>query len=673
MTAMAKSEPVAYGAFPALVASIKTAVAAPRIAIEAVSPRIDGGQFPAKAVIDEPVEVEADIFSDGHDRIAARLLWRQSEDAPWQYVSMGSRGNDRWHGEFTPKQLGRHSFTIEAWIDVWGTFRTDLKKKRAAGTMAPVDIDDGRRLLQTAAKRSGNAALARLSRELGQADSATACDLLLMNTTAAAMAAVAEHRFLVRMASVFSVVVERKAALFASWYELFPRSQTRNPRIHGTFDDVIARLPAIHAMGFDVLYFPPVHPIGMTHRKGRNNSLQASPGDPGSPYAIGGAEGGHDAVHPQLGGIEAFRRLREAATAYHIELALDFAIQCAPDHPWLKTHPGWFAWRTDGSIRYAENPPKKYEDIVNVDFYTDAARPALWLALRDVVQRWIDEDVKIFRVDNPHTKPLPFWEWLIADIRSRHPEVIFLSEAFTRPTMMYRLAKLGFSQSYTYFIWRNSKQELIDYMTELTTPPVKHFFRPHFFVNTPDINSHFLQTSGRAGFLIRAALAATLSGLWGMYSGFELCEAEALPGREEYLHSEKYEIKPRDWNAPGNIVNEISRLNRIRRDNPALQTHLGIRFHNAWNDQVLYFEKATPDRSNVILAAINLDPHAPQHTLLEVPLWEFGLPDDGSLEVEELMSGTRLRWRGKIQHWYFNPAELPLAIWRVRAAESSPP
>jgi starch synthase (maltosyl-transferring) len=673
MTAMAKSEPVAYGAFPAQIASVKTAVAAPRIAIEAVSPRVDGGQFPAKAVIAEPVEVEADIFSDGHDQIAARLLWRRSENLAWQYVPMRPRGNDRWHGEFAPQQLGRHSFTIEAWIDVWGTFRSDLKKKRAAGTMASVDIDDGRRLLQTAAKRSGNAALARLSRELGQADNAAACDLLLMDTTAAAMAAVDEHRFLVRMASVFSIAVERKAALFASWYELFPRSQTRSPRIHGTFDDVIARLPAIHAMGFDVLYFPPIHPIGTTHRKGRNNSLQASPGDPGSPYAIGSTEGGHDAVHPQLGGIEAFRRLIEAAAAYHIELALDFAIQCAPDHPWLKTHPGWFAWRTDGSIRYAENPPKKYEDIVNVDFYAEAARPALWLALRDVVQRWIDEGVKIFRVDNPHTKPLPFWEWLIADIRSRHPEVIFLSEAFTRPTMMYRLAKLGFSQSYTYFIWRNSKQELIDYMTELTRPPVKHFFRPHFFVNTPDINPQFLQTSGRAGFLIRAALAATLSGLWGMYSGFELCEAEALPGREEYLHSEKYEIKPRDWNAPGNIVDEISRLNRIRRDNPALHTHLGIRFHNAWNDQVLYFEKATPDRSNVILAAISLDPHAPQHTLLEVPLWEFGLPDDGSLEVEELMSGAHFRWRGKIQHWYFDPAELPLAIWRVRAAESSLP
>jgi starch synthase (maltosyl-transferring) len=353
---------------------------------------------------------------------------------------------------------------------------------------------------------------------------------------------------------------------------------------------------------------------------------------------------------------------------YGMELALDFALQCSPDHPWLRQHPGWFVWRPDGSIRHAENPPKKYEDIVNVDFYAPDAEPALWLAWRDVIEGWIGEGVKIFRIDNPHTKPLPFWEWLIADIRARHPEVIFLSEAFTRPALMYRLAKLGFSQSYTYFTWRNSKEEITDYFTELTAQAPRDFFRPHLFVNTPDINPLFLQSSGRPGFVIRAALAATLSGLWGLYSGFELCEAAALPHREEYLDSEKYQIKPRNWTAPGNIIGEIARLNHIRRNNPALQTHHNLKFYNVWNDQVLYYGKATPDRSNFVLIAVSLDPLGVQETQFEVPLWEFGLPDEGSVEVEELMRGQRFTWYGKIQHWRFVPQDLPLAIFRVRPA-----
>jgi starch synthase (maltosyl-transferring) len=482
------------------------------------------------------------------------------------------------------------------------------------------------------------------------------------------MARLGERRFLTRLVSEQPIDVERRAAGFASWYEMFPRSQNRTPGTHGTFDDVIARLPAICSMGFDVLYFPPIHPIGHSHRKGANNSLTAQPGDPGSPYAIGAAEGGHEAVHPQLGGIAAFRRLLQAAADYDIEVALDFAVHCSRDHPWLAAHPGWFSWRADGSIRYAENPPKKYEDIVNFDFYSRDAQPSLWLALRDVVQGWVDEGVRTFRVDNPHTKPLPFWEWLIGDIRSRHPEVIFLAEAFTRPAMMYRLAKIGFSQSYTYFTWRNSKAELTDYFTELTTQAPKDFYRPHLFVNTPDINPLFLQTSGRAGFLIRAALAATLSGLWGMYSGFELCESQALPGREEYLDSEKYQIRPRDWSAPGNIIGEISRLNHIRRQNPALQTHRNLKFYNAWNDQVLYYGKSTPDRSNFILVAVSLDPHQPQETRLEAPLWEFGLADDGALAVEDLMRSQSFIWHGKVQHWRFVPADLPFAIFRIRPA-----
>ena len=429
---------------------------------------------------------------------------------------------------------------------------------------------------------------------------------------------------------------------------------------------MIARLPALRAMGFDVLYMPPIHPIGWTHRKGRNNALQAQPEDPGSPYAIGDAEGGHTALHPELGDMAAFRRLLAAAAEQGIEVALDFAIQCSRDHPWLTEHPEWFSWRADGSIRYAENPPKKYQDIVNVDFYAEEAKPGLWLALRDVVLYWVDAGVRTFRVDNPHTKPLPFWRWLIADIRSRHPEVLFLSEAFTRPALMYRLAKLGFAQSYTYFTWRNSKRELTEYFTELTTQPVTDFFRPHLFVNTPDINPIFLQTSGRPGFMIRAALAATLSGLWGLYSGFELCESAALPGREEYLDSEKYQLRQRDWQAPGNIIAEITQLNRIRRENPALRSHRSLRFYNAFNDQVLWYGKFTPDLDNFILVAVSLDPHRVQECQFEVPLWEFGLPDDGEFAVEELMRGDQFKWHGKIQQWRFVPWEMPFAIFRVR-------
>jgi starch synthase (maltosyl-transferring) len=418
-------------------------------------------------------------------------------------------------------------------------------------------------------------------------------------------------------------------------------------------------------MGFDVLYFPPIHPIGHTNRKGRNNALHAEPDDVGSPYAIGSEAGGHNAIHPRLGTLQDFRRLLAAAKDNGLEVALDFAIQCSPDHPWLKQHPDWFLWRPDGSLRYAENPPKKYEDIVNPDFYTEASLPALWHALRDVVQFWIDQGVRIFRVDNPHTKPFPFWHWMIGDIRSRHPDVIFLAEAFTRPKLMYRLAKLGFTQSYTYFTWRNTKAELTEYLTELNQPPVRDFFRPNFFVNTPDINPPFLQTSGRPGFLIRAALATTLSGLWGMYSGFEICESAPLPGREEYLNAEKYEIRVRDYNAPGNIVTEITALNRIRRQHAALQTHLGVTFYSASNPQVLLYGKRVPDGREMILVAVSLDPYGVQEADIELPLWEFALPDWAAFDAADLMRGNRFSWQGKSQHIRLDPADLPFAIWQL--------
>jgi starch synthase (maltosyl-transferring) len=465
--------------------------------------------------------------------------------------------------------------------------------------------------------------------------------------------------------------VDRPQAAFASWYELFPRSQSANVHRHGTFADVVARLPDIRRMGFDVLYFPPIHPIGKTNRKGRNNTLTSAFDDVGSPYAIGAAEGGHDTIHPQLGTLEDFRRLVRAARENGLEIALDFAIQCSPDHPWLRDHPEWFSWRPDGSIKYAENPPKKYEDIVNVDFYgRDAA--GLWAALRTIVLYWAGEGVRIFRVDNPHTKPLPFWQWMIADVRALYPDVIFLSEAFTRPKMMYRLAKAGFSQSYTYFTWRNTKRELTEYLAELTTTEVREFFRPHFFVNTPDINPYFLQTSGRPGFLIRAALAATLSGLWGVYSGFELCESAPLPGREEYLDSEKYEIRARDQNAPGNIIAEITMLNRLRRAHPALQSHLGVKFYNAFNDHVLLYGKMAPGEEDMILVAVNLDPHDVQEATFELPLWEWKLPDHGSLLVEDLVHEHTSVWTGKLQRVRLDPADLPYAIWRLAPPERAP-
>jgi starch synthase (maltosyl-transferring) len=488
---------------------------------------------------------------------------------------------------------------------------------------------------------------------------------------------------------------DRRAAEFASWYELFPRNQSGDPGRHGTFRDVARRLPAIRDMGFDVLYFPPIHPIGRTNRKGRDNTLlplelpSESPADenPGSPYAIGAAEGGHDAIYPALGSIDDFRALRDAAAEHGLELALDFAIQCSPDHPWLREHPEWFDWRPDGGLRYAENPPKKYEDIVNVDFYRPGAIPGLWLALRDVVAFWANEGVRIFRVDNPHTKPFPFWEWLIAEIRASHPGTLFLAEAFTRPKVMYRLAKLGFSQSYTYFTWRNEKWEIESYLRELTAqPPVEaagtavegergtnsvDFFRPNFFVNTPDINPIFLQHSGRAGFLIRAALAATLSGLWGMLQGYEFCEAAALPGREEYANSDKYEIRVRPERAPGDIIDEITMLNAIRRANPALQSHRGLAFHHAANDRILWYRKANVDRSNVVLVAVNLDPFAPQAANVEVPLWEWGLDDGAMLSVDDLVRGGGEVWVGKYRTISLDPRILPFGIWRARPREIS--
>jgi starch synthase (maltosyl-transferring) len=609
--------------------AVRAATKAPRIVIDDLTPRVEGGPFAAKRIAGDVVTVEADIFADGHDVLGAELLWKAADQKVWNRARMTALSNDRWQASFTPHRIGRWQFTVEAWLDELATVRRAMKLKQEAGVDASVEQAEEKELEKAGASRA----------------------------------------FLARHESL-PLDVERPAAGFAAWYELFPRSQTNDAKRHGTFKDVIASLPRVRGMGFDVLYFPPIHPIGTTARKGRNNALKAGPGDVGSPYAIGAAEGGHDAIHPELGTFEEFRDLIAAAHEQGLEIALDFAIQCSPDHPWLKQHPEWFRHRPDGTIKHAENPPKKYEDIVNVDFYAEGALPALWEALRDVVLFWIGEGVKIFRVDNPHTKPLPFWHWMIADVRGRHPDAIFLAEAFTTPKMMYRLGKVGFSQSYTYFTWRNTRQELTDYLTELAGAPAD-FYRPNFFVNTPDINPVFLQTAGRGGFLIRAVLAATMSGLWGAYSGFEICEAAPLPGREEYLDSEKYEIRVRDFNAPGNIVSEITTLNRIRRANPALHSHRNIKFYNATNDRMMVYGKALRGQDDMILVAVSLDPHYPQEGAFELPLWEWKLPDSDALQAEDLMTGNRFTWSGKHQYLRLDPQVLPFAIWRLSSRGES--
>lgn len=661
-------------AAPMLHQRLEAATHSPRIAIESVTPGVDAGRFPVKRVVGDSVHVEADVFMDGHEVLAVALCWRACDEEVWHEERMRPLGNDRYAARFVPVRVGRHEYTVQAWHDAYASYRHELEVKHDAEVPIELELEEGRLLLEqtiaVAEPAETQALRAVIAQLAGAADDQARYRLLMAAETSGAMAQADPRPFAVRHVAL-PLEVDRRAAQFASWYELFPRSQTDDPARHGSFRDVIARLPAIREMGFDVLYFPPIHPIGDAFRKGRNNSLSPTPEDPGSPYAIGSAQGGHTAIHTELGSIEDFRALRDAALEQGLELALDFAIQCSPDHPWLREHPEWFDWRPDGSLRYAENPPKKYQDIVNVDFYADGAVPSLWQALCDVVLYWANEGVRSFRVDNPHTKPYPFWEWLIARVRSAYPDALFLAEAFTRPKRMYRLAKAGFNQSSTYFTWRHTKQEFTEYLTELTQGPARDFFRPNFFVNTPDINPHFLQRSGRSGFLIRAALAATLSGLWGMYSGFELCEGAALPGREEYLDSEKYEIKPRDWTMPGNIVAEISQLNAIRRAQPALQSHLGVRFLLADDPQVLFFERFVPNPGGVsqpldrVLVAILLDPVVERDTGLHLPLAAWGLAADAALCAQDLLHDVTATWRGARQRVWLGRG-MPYAIWHLQ-------
>jgi len=648
-------------------------LAARRVTIEAVAPEVDGGRHPVKRVVGDSLTVSADIFGDGHDRIAAALKLRPVGQTDWQEVPMVPGDNDRWEGTLPLPRMGRFEYTIDAWRDLFGAWRQEVTKKHDAGVDVRLEIREGLDLLGRAADRAadradGNSAtvirdaIARV--EAAGGDIGTALSVLLAEPVEQAMAAAAERTNLTTHTQCLPLVVDRPKAVFAAWYEMFPRSASGDERRHGTFDDVIARLPYVRDMGFDVLYFTPIHPIGRRNRKGRNNSLTPGPDDVGSPYAIGAAEGGHDAIHPDLGTEDDFRRLVARAADHGLEIALDFAVQCAPDHPWLTEHPAWFDWRPDGSIKFAENPPKKYEDIVNVHFYREAL-PSIWYALRDVVLHWVELGVKIFRVDNPHTKPFPFWEWLIEEVQRDHPDVIFLAEAFTRPKVMKKLAKLGFTQSYTYFTWRPDKAGLIDYLTELTQTEAREYFRPNFFPNTPDINPPYLHDGSMAMHKVRLLLAATLSGVYGMYNGFEICEATPVPGKEEYLDSEKYQLRAFDWDRSGNIRGFIAAVNRIRRENPALHGHHNLRFYNAWNDNIIVYGKATAAMDNMVLIAANLDKYNAQGAHFEVPLWEFGLPDEASIEVEDLLTGHRFTWHGKVQHVWLDPAQQPCAIWRL--------
>ncbi|GGA72157.1 alpha-1,4-glucan:maltose-1-phosphate maltosyltransferase [Nitratireductor aestuarii] len=640
-----------------------------RVVIENVSHEIDGGRFPAKAVVGEDCVIEADIFSDGHDVINAAIEWRCRGDEMWHTAPMRFVDNDRWAGTVRFERLGSHEFTIIAWRDLFATWLRDTEKKINAGQDVSLETIEGDHLVEAAAEQAAGSehepALQAIVKSLNSVSETThKLTILLAPETRRCMRKAGPRTNLSRCMRTLEIWVEPQIAGFGAWYELMPRSQSGDMSRHGTFDDVIARLPYVKNLGFDVLYFPPIHPIGRTNRKGPNNSLTAGPNDPGSPYAIGSEDGGHDAIHPELGTFEDFHRLVEAARAEGILIALDFAIQCSPDHPWIKEHPEWFDWRPDGTIKFAENPPKKYEDIVNVHFYREAI-PGLWYALRDIVLFWIGHGVTIFRVDNPHTKPFPFWEWMIREVKTQHPEVVFLSEAFTRPKVMKRLAKVGFTQSYTYYTWRNTKQELTEYLTELTTEECRYYMRPNFFVNTPDINPYFLQTSGRPGFRTRLVLAATLSGSYGIYNGYEICEAAPVPGKEEYLDSEKYQLRVWDMDQQGNIQDDIRLVNRLRREQPAMKAFTSLRFYNAWNDQVLYYAKNDKASGDFVLFHVLLDPQNSQEFDFEIPLWEFGLPDDASIEVQDLIHGNHFTWHGKSQRLNLDPNQRPYAIWRL--------
>jgi starch synthase (maltosyl-transferring) len=650
-----------------------------RVIVEGVHPEIDAGRFPVKRTVGEHVNVSADIYADGHDSLAAVLLYRRAGDDRWREVAMQPLGNDRWQGDFTVDALGRYEYTIEGWIDRFGSWRHEISKKFGAGQDLTSELHEGAALVREAAARSDvpddddrrleEAAGALGDEAIAQAERVARA---LAEPLAEAMARRADRSFATRYERVLQVRVDRERARFGAWYEMFPRSAGTDPTRSATFDEAAARLPYVAAMGFDILYLPPIHPIGRSFRKGRNNALQAQPGDVGSPWAIGSEEGGHDAVDPGLGTIEDFDRFVESAARHGLEIALDLAYQASPDHPYVREHPEWFRHRPDGTIKYAENPPKKYQDIYPINFESPDW-PALWFELKRIIEFWIGHGVKIFRVDNPHTKPFRFWEWALEDLQRQHPDTIFLSEAFTRPKVMRCLAKSGFSQSYTYFTWRNAKDEIAEYFTELTRTDVREYMRPNLFANTPDILHEYLQHGGRPAFQVRLILAATLGASYGIYSGFELAENEPVrPGSEEYLDSEKYQIRIRDFDQPGSLAELISRVNAIRREHPALQRDRGLRFHTTDNPKIICYSKRSLDGSDLVIVAVNLDPHHMQHGFVQLPLTDWGLSLDASFGVLDLLSHERYYWRGEWNYVRLDPEARVAHVLHVQL-DSLPP
>ena len=641
-----------------------------RVVIENIRPRSDSGRFAIKRVVGDVVTIEADAFADGHDHIVVLLLHRKKGSAEWVETPMESIFNDRYRASFIVEDLGRYQYTVEAWVDRFHTWRYDLTKRAAAGQDVAIDLLIGAALVEATGNRAAGGDQRNLlhaaGRLRGDADQRQRVEIALDQELLALMNRHADRGLATTHKPALEIIVDRPRARFSTWYELFPRSWSATRDKHGTFRDVIGHLPRIAEMGFDILYLPPIHPIGTSFRKGKNNAVTAAAGDVGSPWAIGGREGGHKSIHAELGTLEDFRALCSAARSQGMEVALDIAFQCSPDHPYVKEHPEWFRKRPDGTIQYAENPPKKYQDIYPFDFECENWQ-ALWHELRSVFQFWIDQGVNCFRVDNPHTKPFGFWEWTITSLKEKHPDLVFLSEAFTRPKIMYRLAKLGFTQSYTYFTWRNTKQELTEYFTELTQTDVREIFRPNLWPNTPDILHEFLQTGGRPAFIMRLVLAGTLGANYGMYGpAFELGEHEPRePKSEEYLNSEKYEIRGWDFDRPDSLRPLIAQVNRIRREHVALQSDWSLRFHTIGNEYLLAFSKRDERSRDFVLTIVNLNPHAEQSGWLELDLAEIGVSTDQAYRVVDLLAGTEFVWQGSRAFISLDPAVTPAHVFHI--------
>jgi starch synthase (maltosyl-transferring) len=644
----------------------------PAVVIENLQPLINGGRFPIKRIVGDDLVVEADIYKDGHDVVAAALKWRVLGETRWNETTMTPVENDRWQGVITLHDEAPHEYTVEGWTDTFRGWQHEFATKFAAGiTDLTTEALEGAALVEAAAQRAQDRAdaarLTELSELISTAENAQIDVLAHSPELEALMATYPDRSTATQYAPAPRVIVDRPATRAAAWYEFFPRSAGGSATHGSTLRQVLPRVDDAKAMGFDVIYFPPIHPIGHTKRKGPNNSLESEPGDPGVPYAIGSEAGGHKAIEPSLGTLDDFDWLVGELRDRGMEIALDFALNCSPDHPYVREHPEWFFHRPDGTIKFAENPPKKYEDIYPLNFRCENWR-ALWEEMKSIILFWAGHGVRIFRVDNPHTKPVPFWEFLISGVRAKYPDVIFLSEAFTRPKMMKALAKAGFQQSYTYFTWREGKQELTEYFTELTQTDMREYFTGNLFPSTPDILPFHLQTGGRPAFMIRAVLAATLSSVYGIYSGFELCENDALPRREEYLNSEKYQLKERDWDKPGNIKDWITRLNTIRRENRALHLYDNLQFHQAENDGILFYSKMTPARDNVILVIVNLDPHRKNSCFVDVPIDKIGGLGEGSYGVHDLLSDVRYRWSGRRNYVELDPEVQSAHIFRITRA-----